>query len=470
MLKDAGRILIIGAGPTGIGAAYRLRKLGYTNFRVIEAESAAGGLASSFLDDKGFTWDIGGHVQFSHYDYFDDAMKEALGRDGWLHHERESWVWMAQRFVPYPFQNNLRYLPPELIAKAVSGLARRPPRTPSPTQDFGSWVLQTFGEGIRDIFMAPYNYKVWAFPIERLWAGWVGERVAVVDLARSLDNIFLERDDLSWGPNNTFQFPKFGGTGAVWRALARQIGLDYFQFDTHVQSIDWKSKVVITSGGERLSYDHILSTMPLDTLAKTLLPGVEEVLSAAPKLLRSHSHIVGVGLSGEQPPQLAKKCWMYFPENDCPFYRVTVFSNYSPNNVPEPETGKYWSLMSETSESSVKPVDRKAIVDQTLDGMLNTGLIRSREQVVSTWHYTAEHGYPTPSLERNELLRRIEPALEKTGVSSRGRFGAWRYEVSNQDHSFMQGVEWVNAKLLDVPEITVRFAETANAMWGKTRR
>ncbi len=63
-----------------------------------------------------------------------------------------------------------------LVATAVRGLATRPPRTPSPTQDFGSWVLQTFGEEIRDIFMAPYNFKVWAFPLERLWAGWVGER------------------------------------------------------------------------------------------------------------------------------------------------------------------------------------------------------------------------------------------------------------------------------------------------------
>jgi hypothetical protein len=68
------------------------------------------------------------------------------------------------------------------------------------------------------------------------------------------------------------------------------------------------------------------------------------------------------------------------------------------------------------------------------------------------------------------LLAKIEPALAKTGVSSRGRFGAWRYEVSNQDHSFMQGVEWVTAKLLDVPELTVRFPETANAMWGKQPR
>jgi hypothetical protein len=98
---------------------------------------------------------------------------------------------------------------------------------------------------------------------------------------------------------------------------------------------------------------------------------------------------------------------------------------------------------------------------------LNTGLIHDRSQIVSQWSYVAEHGYPTPSLQRNALLSKIEPELKKAGVGSRGRFGAWKYEVSNQDHSFMQGVEWVNSVLFDVPELTVRFPDTANAMWGR---
>ena len=189
---------------------------------------------------------------------------------------------------------------------------------------------------------------------ERLWAGWVGERVAVVDMARVLENIFLEKDDVSWGPNNTFQFPKYGGTGAIWRSLAKQIGENYFQFNTHVQSIDWQNRTLTTQEGEHIAYDHLLSTMPLDVLGKMLTPTLEGVVTPSSQLLRSHSHIIGVGLKGEMPPKLAKKCWMYFPEDNCPFYRVTVFSHYSPNNVPEPETGKYWSLMTETSESTSK--------------------------------------------------------------------------------------------------------------------
>src|SRR6185436_16595269 len=107
-------------------------------------------------------------------------------------------------------------------------------------------------------------------------------------------------------------FPKHGGTGAVWRSLAKHLGDDCFQFNTRVRSIDWKGKVLTTDAGEKLSYDHVLSTMPLDVLAKTLSPTIEPVLEAAPKLLHSHSHIIGVGLTGEMPKKLVKKCWMYF--------------------------------------------------------------------------------------------------------------------------------------------------------------
>jgi protoporphyrinogen oxidase len=330
-------------------------------------------------------------------------------------------------------------------------------------------VLAKFGSGVAKHFMNPYNFKVWAFPTERLWAGWVGERVAVADLPRALDNILLEKDDVSWGPNNTFQFPRHGGTGAIWRALAKHVGDAHFQYGARVTEIDWKRKVVRTSDGREQPYDQLLSTLPLDVLGELLTPHVEGLRTHASQLLRSSSHIVGVGLRGQAPAAISKKCWMYFPESNCPFYRVTVFSNYSPNNVPEPESGRYWSLMTETSQSVAKPVDRAALIEDTIAGLLNTKLITSRDEIVSTWMFTAEHGYPTPSLERNQLLSRIEPELKRAGIASRGRFGAWRYEVSNQDHSFMQGVEWVNSALLDVPELTVRFAETANAMWGRTR-
>ena len=72
-------VLILGAGPTGLGAAWRLEESGRKDWLLLEGASQAGGLAASFVDKQGFTWDIGGHVQFSHYEYFDRAMDDFLG-------------------------------------------------------------------------------------------------------------------------------------------------------------------------------------------------------------------------------------------------------------------------------------------------------------------------------------------------------------------------------------------------------
>jgi protoporphyrinogen oxidase len=463
-MADHYRFLIIGAGPTGLGAAYRLKELGQSDFLVLERDKHVGGLASSFVDDKGFTWDIGGHVQFSHYKYFDDLMVKALGADGWFHHQRESWAWMRDRFVPYPVQNNIRYFPKEQMWKALEGLIKlyqNPPRgTP---KNFHEWIMATFGEGLADEFMMPYNFKVWAYPPADMNAVWVGERVAVTDLARVTKNILFEQDDLSWGPNNTFQFPKHGGTGSVWKSVGKMIGEDKIRLGVTVQAIDPKAKTVTLQHGETLKYDVLLSTMPLDLLTKAA--ALEKLAHSASTLKYSTSHIVGLGLAGAPPEPLKTKCWMYFPEANCPFYRTTVFSNYSPNNVPTHKP--HWSLMTETSESGKKPVNREKLVEETIQGVLNTKMLESRDQIVSTWHFTAHHGYPTPSVERDAALKEVLPALEKMDVFSRGRFGAWKYEVSNQDHSMMQGVEWANRVLHDIAEVTLNFPGTANANWGK---
>ncbi len=457
--------VIIGAGPTGLGAAYRLKELGIEDFLVIDASEYVGGLATTFTDEQGFLWDIGGHVQFSHYQYFDEVMDKALGKDGWLHHERESWVWMRNRFVPYPFQNNIRYLPEEEMWQCLSGIIDNYKNPSLPPNNFKEWILATFGKGIADVFMLPYNFKVWAYPPEELAYHWIGDRVAVTDLKRVTKNILFENDDVSWGPNNTFRFPEHGGTGSIWKRVGEMIGEEKFRLGHGVENIQANNKQLILSDGSKVEYEHLLSTIPLDLLAQSIDELPQKKKERAQELKYSSSNIIGLGLKGQPKEELRSKCWMYFPENDNPFYRVTVFSNYSPNNVPD--INQHWSLMTETSESPAKPVDQDNILEETIQGCLNTGLIQDRSEIISTWHYRAGHGYPTPSLERDEIFADILPAIEELGIHSRGRFGAWKYEISNQDHSMMQGVEWVNKMQLDIPEVTINFPGTANANWGR---
>ncbi|MBV9183880.1 MAG: hypothetical protein JO356_21455 [Acidobacteria bacterium] len=80
-----------------------------------------------------------------------------------------------------------------------------------------------------------------------------------------------------------------------------------------------------------------------------------------------------------------------------------------------------------------------------------SGLIRAkileesdRTRIISHYHHPVEYSYPIPTLERDRALTALQPWLMKKGIYSRGRFGAWRYEVGNMDHSVMMGVEAVN--------------------------
>ncbi|HZT42040.1 MAG TPA: FAD-dependent oxidoreductase [Chthonomonadaceae bacterium] len=454
------RVVILGAGPTGLGAAYRLQELGHDQFHIYDRAGQVGGLATSHKDAKGFTWDIGGHVQFSHYRYFDDLMDKALGSH-WLHHERESWVWIEGRFVPYPFQNNIRYLRPETCWKCLQGLVRLYKQPfPGKPQNFREWISATLGEGLAEVFMVPYNFKVWAYPATEMDYNWIGERVAVTDLERVLDNVLHEKDDLSWGPNNTFRFPEFGGTGAVWEHVADILGREKITLNKEVAGIDPTAKQVFFSDGTSDRYDVLISTLPIDRLVH--LADLSSLKEPTGNLRYSSTNIIGVGLSGKPPSTLTKKCWMYFPEDNCPFYRVTVFSNYSPNNVPDINT--QWSLMAEVSESHHKPVDTERVIEDTIEGMFATKLINKTHDVLSTWSYRAHYGYPTPALGRDKALEAIHPELQKYDIYSRGRFGGWKYEVSNQDHSMMQGVELVDKLVLGIPEVTYWFPATANNM------
>ncbi len=436
------KIVIIGAGPTGLGAAYRLQELGYRNYVLLEAGNKVGGLAASERSPNGFIYDIGGHVLFSHYEYFDRLFDKLMG-DEYQELVRESWVWMFDRFLPYPFQNNIKFLPREVVLECLLGVieAQKQPLDMSKFKNFEEFIYGVFGAGIAKYFMMPYNFKVWAHPPKMMNKEWVGERVSIVDLKRVLGNVVLDRDDVAWGPNSTFKYPRVGGTGEIYVRMQPYVQ-DNLRLNTRVVGVDADRKEVILENGERESYDHLMSTAPLDQLVLTMKsPVPQDIVDHASHLLHSGSYIVGIGIKQPSP---SKKCWMYFPEDNCPFYRLTYLSNYSPDVVPDIAT--HYSLLAEISRSPYKPVNRETVIEDTIQGLINARIIseEDRKDIVDTYLIERDYTYPLPGLDRDAALAAIHPYLETKDIYSRGRFGAWRYEVGNMDHSVAQGVEWAN--------------------------
>ena len=396
------RIVIIGAGPTGLGAAYRLFEhidpaTNNTEVIILEKKKQAGGLASSYRDKKGFLWDNGGHVMFSHYSYFNSVLKKAV--KDWNKRSRASFAYMMgssgkRKFIPYPVQHNIHVMDKEEQQTCLRGLEEihAHPFTSKPV-NFDEWLVQNFGEGLSDVFMRKYNHKVWTIDPKQMNSDWVGERVAVpnVDIIKSKiaqwnhDRIKNTRDS-NWGPNKQFEFPKYGGTGHIWKRVSSLIPYSWFRFGHEVTSINSENKLlkIATMDGMAytLKYDYLISTAPLDEMFSIMAddsdPNLTKLKEIAQKFIYSHTHVIGIGLTGKPPSSLSDKSWVYFPDSDSPFYRITVFSNYADDNVPSP--GKVWSMMCEAAEPkhARDPLkwEKTFLIQQTIQALVNYSFIK----------------------------------------------------------------------------------------------
>ena len=148
-----------------------------------------------------------------------------------------------------------------------------------------------------------------------------------------------------------------------------------------------------------------------------------------------------------------------------------MFSKYSTGHVPQ-DGAAYWSLMCEAAEplvgSNPDLWKEHYLLEVTIEALVRYGFINA-SQVESKFHHRLEHGYPVPFLKRDELLAKIQPWLESNRIYSRGRFGGWRYEVGNQDHSLMQGVEVSDLIMRRLPEETYPNPNLVNSMKASNR-
>ena len=444
-MSNSPRIAIIGAGPCGLGAGRELDRLGHEDWKIYERSGGAGGLASSITDSQGFTWDHGGHVVFSHYGEFDRLLEDVMGDEVYAH-ERSSYIRFDGRWVPYPFQNNLRYLPSEAAYECVLGLIEA--EGGDPNMDFATWMEATFGGGITHHFMRPYNFKVWATPPERMASHWIAERVSVIDHKRALRSLIFEEDDLAWGPNNTFIFPAEGGTGEIYRRLALKLG-DRIAYERELVEIDVEEKRLRFSDGVEEPYDALISTMPLDILVRTLRHCPDSVRGAAEDLEHNSVYMVGIGY---EMPLKDDKSWMYFPGDHAPFYRATNFAKYSPANVPDADTGRYCAYMTETAHSRYKHEDRDGLEERVEAGLRAAGVVDGRPDVATATVVNIPYAYPVPTLKRDPALGTIQPWLMKQNIYSRGRFGSWRYEMGNMDHAVKMGIDAARHIVDRIPE------------------
>lgn len=450
------RILLIGCGPTGLGFLHAMREFPAYDSQekvevvAIEEENVPGGLSAS-VEDEGFIWEYGPHIFHSHYKYFSDLMS------GWdlKKKERNTKILFNESLIPYPFQMNIQSLPSsDAKEEMLRGLGNLK-KIPSPV-NMEEWARSLMGDGIYEHFYKPLNSKSWCTDPSRLGTMWVKERVPVPSTEKRKD----------WGPNSTFSVSK-NGIVNVWKKEADLFPIIYGTSAVSVNiSKNGKKNVLCFNRRGDLSdyssyndFDIIVNTSPLDIFVKTINCCPYEVKERANLLKRNGLYTVCLGIRGEVPEELHDISWIYFPERKYPWHRLTVFSNYSEMNAPPGN----WSVIFETSIPNEMENSRSSLQANILSQCMSFIGGRYDVSISNVKIFYKSCNYPIPTVDRDESLAIIHNFLESNGIYSRGRFGGWKYEVGNMDHSFMQGIELYKRIFFEEEEKTYNHPEIVNS-------
>lgn len=490
--------VIIGAGPTGLSAAYHLGE----GAVLLEKNASVGGWCRS-VHDQGFTFDHAGHIMFSNDPYVLKMYDMLLGPN--LHwQDREAWIYSKNVYTRYPFQGALYGLPPKVITECIMGAvearygaaasagptcAVKPvedccadgtadvanatrmaprrrdsqqtqnvqhaqqaqqaqhtqnvqyaPHAPhtAPVQNFEDFIYQVWGSGIARHFAIPYNKKLWTVPLNEMETSWLGGRVPLPDLEAIIEGA-LEPVGKPMGPNARFGYPLSGGFQALMSGFLPHIK-GRIEMNTQAAQLLPSEHLLVMKDGSRYRYDHLISTMPLPELVKLIgAQAPAEVRAAAEGLRHISVRCVNLGIGREH---ITDKHWIYYPEQTI-FHRIFVQGNASPHCNPPGGFG----LTCEISYSPWKPLplDGQALVDRCIEDCIEVGLLRADDRIITASQVDMPYAYVIYDQARAANVATVKAWLARYDVVLAGRYSEWEYY--NSDHAFLAGKKAAEAVL-----------------------
>lgn len=407
-------IVIIGAGLTGISAAYHFEKKNFFNYTIIEKETDIGGLCGSITQD-GYTFDYTGHLLHINDPYFKDIIESIVGFDAFNIIQRRSFIYSHNTYTPYPFQTNLAGLPTTVIAECLEGFIKR--KTKRHHNNFIEWVDHQFGSGFAKHFFIPYQTKIFSYNPHAITASWTSRFVPTVSLEDIIDGI--QGIPKNTGYNAQFLYPKHGGILSWVKTFAQSL-CNTIQKNSSVKFIDLKNKTITLSNEQILHYDILISTMPLDNLLLLIKERSNNFLhKAADKLLCNSIMNINLGIKDRN---ISDKHWIYYPETSFPFYRIGFPHNFSNSMTPKGCSSLYaeYSYL-QKSHAWVRNNTKKTMsaikkLYQLTDQDIETECI-----------IPISHGYVIYDHWRERNIKKIHAHLAKENIYSIGRYGAWKY-------------------------------------------
>jgi UDP-galactopyranose mutase len=496
--KKSPPVLIVGAGPTGLSAAYHLG----SDALLIEQNDRIGGWCRSVVHD-GFVFDYAGHIMFSNEPYVHELYKILLG-DNVHWQDREAWVYSKKTFTRYPFQASLHGLPADVITECIMGAIEArfgaaktapPTRTAEPSKvcvegdvkdccadgvlesttklarptgstngngapkangaasgngssngkhslgssvskadgepaNFEEFIYKVWGAGIAKHFAVPYNRKLWAVPLEEMETSWLGGRVPMPDLEEMIAGA-LQPVPKPMGPNARFGYPLRGGFQSLMDGFLPYVE-DQLVMNQKVVAVSPTARTITLADGRVLSFEQLISTMPLPVLIRLMGDEAPAEVQAAVDGLRHVSvRCVHLGVGREH---LTDKHWIYYPEETV-FHRIFVQGNASPHCNPAGGFG----LTCEITYSPHKPLpcDGEALVQRCIDDCRKVGIIGQEDPIWTSLQMDMPFAYVVYDHARPHNVATIRNWLKTQSIVLAGRYSEWEYY--NSDHAFIAG-------------------------------
>ncbi len=492
------KVIIIGAGPAGLSAAYELLKRSDIKPIILEAEDFIGGISRTF-NYKGNRMDIGGHRFFTKNDRVNKLWEEILPLQGkqssddlilnreiplnpdgpdpevtddvMLIRHRVSRIYFLNKFFDYPISLkmqtfiNMGFLRTMKCGFGYLGACLHK-REEKSLADF---YINRFGKPLYQLFFEDYTSKVWGVDPINLSPDWGAQRVKSLSLGKTLLNAitkpFRKKETKETSLIGQFEYPK-KGPGELYEKMAERIkemGGQILMKNSvsHFEVEDKKITKIITSEGDGFECDAVFSTMPIKdlffALGKERVP--EDVFDIATNL--PYRDFITVGLLIDKLAiknktkmktvnDIIPDNWIYVQDRGVKMGRIQIFNNWSPYMVQD--TSKIWIGLEyfcnegdEMWESS-----DEAFIDLAISELIKIGMISSKDNVLDSVRLRVKKAYPAYFGTYDQFDKVREWLNGYSNLYCIGRNGQHRY--NNMDHSMLSALTAVDNFLENKPE------------------
>ncbi|MBE0570240.1 MAG: FAD-dependent oxidoreductase [Ignavibacteriaceae bacterium] len=415
------KYLIIGAGLTGLSTAFHLND----DYILIETSGSPGGTAST-LHFKGFKLDNAVHIFYfkdpTILNWIIDTLNVEL-----LETIRKSSVWINNAYVKYPVQYHLAELHwPQRINSMRSILNSSSNKKGINSSDnFETYSLSAFGNQLTDIFVRPYNEKLFGVPMALLNTDWLGDYIPNYSRMKMLLSVLGIKNN-NYGRNSKFYYPLEGGVSTVAQKLSSQLKTSPL-YNCILEKVFYDKKYALLSDGTEVKYEYLINTIPLDSFLNNFDSLPSDILASL-KLLKRNSttllHILGKGKIKKE------EHWIYIPDPTIPFYRITIPGNINPANCPA-------DRFALTLEFGGNIYENQSVLDKSIAILKSMGILNENNSDIEFCWKLINCSYVIYDENRKIALKKIFPFLQRNQIWSIGRYGSWEY--SNMEDAILYG-------------------------------